>query len=255
MSIENRSKIQKTLQSWPMGTVSTSAKFSDLGISPQLLKRYTLNGWVSPLGKGAYIKTGDTVSWTGGLYALQEQIKAPVHAGAMTALSMQGMAHYVRMGAEKAYLFAPPKTKLPAWFKNHNWDVEIDFAATSVLPDNLGLQPHEEKNYSVQISSPERAFLECLHLAPEKFDLIECYQVMEGLTTLRPKLLQSLLEQCGSIKVTRLFLYMATKAGHDWYKRLDQSKFDLGKGSRTITQGGVYVSEFQIIVPEELVKL
>jgi hypothetical protein len=238
-----------------MGTVSTSARFSDLGISPQLLKRYTLNGWVSPLGKGAYIKTGDTVNWTGGLYALQEQLKAPVHAGAMTALSMQGMAHYVRIGAEKAYLFAPPKAKLPVWFKNHDWGVKIEFTATSLLPENLGFLNFEDKNYTISISSPERAFLECLHLAPEKFDLIECYQVIEGLTTLRPKLLQSLLEQCGSIKVTRLFLYMATKAGHDWYKHLDQSKFDLGKGSRTITQGGVYVSEFQIIVPKELVKL
>jgi len=85
--------------------------------------------------------------------------------------------------------------------------------------------------------------------------LVECYHVMEGLTTLRPKILQALLEQCSSIKVKRLFLYMANKAGHAWHKRLDQSKFDLGNGSRTITKGGVYVSELQIIVPEELEKL
>ena len=255
MSIENGSKIQKVLKSWPVGTVSTSKWFSELGVSSQLLRKYTQYNWVEPLGSGAYIKTDDTVNWTGGLYALQEQLKISIHAGAMTALSMQGMAHYVRMGAEKVYLFAPPKTKLPAWFKNHDWGEDINFTASSMLPENVGLIEYEEKNYSVQISAPERAFLECLYLAPEKLDLVECYQVMEGLTTLRPKLLQSLLERCGSIKVTRLFLYMATKAGHDWYKRLDQSKFDLGKGSRTITQGGVYVPEFQIIVPEGLVKL
>lgn len=186
---------------------------------------------------------------------MQKQLKISIHAGAMTALSMQGMAHYMRMGNERVFLFAPPKTKLPSWFKKHDWETDINFTTTSILPNTVGLMDYEEKNYTVRISAPERAFLECLYLAPEKLDLIECYQVMEGLTTLRPKLLQSLLEQCGSIKVTRLFLYMADKAGHDWYKRLDQSKFDLGKGSRTITQGGVYAPEFQIIVPKELIKL
>jgi hypothetical protein len=255
MSIENRSKIQKVLQSWPAGTVSTSTWFSDLGVSAQLLKKYTGNNWVQPLASGAYIKKGDSVSWRGGLYALQQQAKIQIHAGAMSALSMQGMGHYVRMGAERVFLFAPPKTTLPAWFKNYDWGVQIDYTSTSILPDGVGLVDFEDKTYSIRISSPERAFLECLHLAPEKVDLVECYQVMEGLTTLRPRLLQSLLEQCGSIKVTRLFLYMASKVGHDWYKRLEPSKFDLGTGSRTITKGGVYVAEFKITVPEELENL
>lgn len=255
MGIEKGSKIQKTLQSWPSGTVSTSARFSELGISPQLLKKYTQSNWVQALGNGAYIKTGDSVSWTGGLYALQEQLKTPIYAGAMTALSMRGMAHYLRMGSEKAFLFAPPRTTLPAWFKNYDWGVNIEYMTTSILPKNTGLTAFEDRTYSIYISAPERAFLECLHLAPEKIDPVECYHVMEGLTTLRPKLLQSLLEQCSSIKVTRLFLYMASKAGHAWYKRLDQSKFDLGTGSRTITKGGVYVAEFKITVPEELQKL
>ena len=255
MTTESEKKIRKMLSLHKQGTVCVAPWLEKQGISRDLQAYYRRSGWLQSLGTGAFIKPDDNVSWTGGLYALQEQLKTSIHAGAMTALSMQGMAHYVRMGAEKAYLFAPPKTKLPAWFKNHDWGAEIDFTATSLLPENVGLIEYEEKNYSIQISAPERAFLECLYLAPEKLDLVECYQVMEGLTTLRPKLLQSLLEQCGSIKVTRLFLYMATKAGHDWYKRLDQSQFNLGKGSRTITQGGVYVPEFQIIVPEELVKL
>jgi len=78
---------------------------------------------------------------------------------------------------------------------------------------------------------------------------------MEGLTTLRPKLLQPLLEKCSSVKVKRLFLYMAEKAGHDWLKDLDISKFDLGSGDRALTKGGVYVSRYGLTLPEELVKL
>jgi hypothetical protein len=151
MDIENGSKIQRVLKSWPVGTVSTSKWFSELGVSPQLLRKYALYNWVKPLGSGAYIKTDDIVCWTGGLYAMQEQLKNSVHAGAMTALSMQGMAHYLRMGGERVFLFAPPKTKLPAWFKKHDWDAAINFTASSILPENLGLISYEEKNYSVNI--------------------------------------------------------------------------------------------------------
>ncbi|MEI7748732.1 MAG: type IV toxin-antitoxin system AbiEi family antitoxin domain-containing protein, partial [Chlorobiaceae bacterium] len=85
--------------------------------------------------------------------------------------------------------------------------------------------------------------------------LVECYQIMEGLTTLRPQIVKDLLEQCRSIKVKRLFLYMAEKAGHEWYNRLDYAKLDLGKGARSIVKGGVYVEKYALNLPEELVKL
>lgn len=255
MSLENSSKIQKVLQSWPAGTVNTSVWFSGLGVSAQLLKKYTANNWLQSLAKGAYIKMGDQVSWQGGLYAMQSQSKLHVHAGALTALSLQGYAHYVRFGAETVFLFSPQKTSLPAWFRNHDWGQAVHHTKTAILPPDLALTDFQVGQFSIKIATPERAFLECLHLSPETVDLVECYQVMEGLTTLRPKVLQSLLEQCGSIKVKRLFLYMATKASHDWIKRLDSTKFDLGTGARTIGKGGVYVSQFELTIPEELVKL
>jgi hypothetical protein len=44
---------------------------------------------------------------------LQTQANLPIHVGAMTALAMQGMAHYIRMGRETNYLFAPLKTPYP----------------------------------------------------------------------------------------------------------------------------------------------
>jgi len=97
--------------------------------------------------------------------------------------------------------------------------------------------------------------LECLHVAPEQMDLVECYHLMEGLVNLRPKLLQQLLEDCTSIKVKRLFLYLASKTSHQWLKFLDKSKIDLGKGDRSIVPGGVYISAYQITVPRKLVEL
>jgi Transcriptional regulator, AbiEi antitoxin, Type IV TA system len=55
--------------------------------------------------------------------------------------------------------------------------------------------------------------LEMLHLAPREFDIVEAAHIFEGLVTLRPTLMQSLLDACGSIKVKRLFLYLAERAG------------------------------------------
>jgi hypothetical protein len=254
MSLDKQIKIQKVLQSWPSETVAASAWFVRLGVSPQLLRRYVSSNWIRPLAKGAYIKTGDHVDWQGGLYAVQTHSSLPIHAGALTALALQGYAHYVRMSAETVFLFSPHGTNLPAWFRNRDWKQPFHYSRTSFLPDGLALTDFQTGAFSIRIAAPERAILECLHLTPNVTGTMECYQIMEGLTTLRPKLLQQLLEQCSSIKAKRLFLYMASKAGHGWYKRLDVSKLKLGTGDRTITKGGTYVAQFGITVPEELAR-
>ena len=69
---------------------------------------------------------------------------------------------------------------------------------------------------------------------------------------LRPHVIQELLESCKSIKVKRLFLYMAEKAGHSWLKYLDQSKIELGFGDRLVVKNGVYIKRYGITVPKEL---
>lgn len=44
------------------------------------------------------------------------------------------------------------------------------------------------------------------------------------MTMLHPEKLQLLLETTKSLKVKRMFLYMAEKAGHNWQNALDMSK-------------------------------
>lgn len=75
---------------------------------------------------------------------------------------------------------------------------------------------------------------------------------MEGLNNLVPKHVQTLLENCQSVKVKRLFLYMAEKADHAWFKQLDVTKVDLGKGKRSIVKNGVLIAKYGITVPKEL---
>lgn len=255
MNTNSRDKLKRLLETHLPGTVYVAPWLEEHGISRDLQKHYRKSGWLETAGTGAFKRPGEQVTWQGGLYALQAQGGLAVHAGALTALALQGYAHYLRLGIEAVFLFSPPKTSLPAWFRNYDWGQKIHHSKTSVLPPGLALADYQAGAFSVKISTPERAFLECLYLSPDTVDLVECYQVMEGLTTLRPRLLQPLLETCGSIKVRRLFLYMADKAGHDWFKRLNVKQLDLGRGDRTITKGGVYVSRYGLTVPEELVRL
>jgi len=252
MSISSGTKINKLLQSWPSGAVGLSVWLEENDVPAPLQQYYRTSGWLEAVGQGAFKRTGDAVDWLGGLYAIQTQDHLDIHVGGRTALGMQGQGHYLELNAKVAQLFAPLKTNLPAWFKKHEWDVRPELHRTDFLPPNLGLVDVEHKLFTVKVSGAGRAAMECLYLAPEHFEIVEAFRVMEGLATLRPSTAQTLLEKCRSIKVKRLFLFMAEKAGHAWFKHLDTTKIDLGRGKRSLADGGVYVAKYQITVPKEL---
>lgn len=198
------------------------------------------------------IRAGDRVGYEGAIYALQRQTGSTIHPGGRTALALLGKAHYLEMDSKRVSLFGNPSEKLPVWFREYGWGVDLDFHSTSFLPPDLGITDVEFGAFSIKVSGAPRALMECLYLAPEKQNLTECYELMEGLNNLRPDQVQMLLEKCRSIKVKRLFLYLAEKAGHDWFQFLDLKKVDLGSGKRSVVKGGVYVETYQITVPREL---
>ncbi len=253
MSILYRSKINHLLQIWPNGTVALSSWLKEQEISTQLQERYHKSGWIEPIGRGAFKRTGDNISWRGGLYAIQKQVNLPIHVGGLTAIVMQGSGHYIRF-KENIQLFGDGSstTPLPAWFKNYKWEDNIQFYRTKFLPDKLALKEYEDKNFSITISSLERAILEALYLAPQYVDIVECYHIMEGLVGLRPDILQELLEKCNSVKVKRMFLYMAEKTNHAWLQFIDTSNIDLGSGKRSLVKDGFYSTKYKITLPKEL---
>ena len=255
MTTKNEIKIKKLLDEHVPGTVMAASWLESRGVSHDLQKHYRRNGWIESIGTGAFKRPSEKITWKGGLYALQKQLEIPVHAGGLTALSLLGLSHYLRLGEEKIYLFTPLKSKLPAWFRNYSWSNPVEQISTSFLPDQLSLQDLEELNFTIELSTAERAILEYLYLTPRHLDLVEGYQVLSGLSNLRPRVLQELLEQCSSVKVKRLFLYMSEKAGHQWFKYINQSTVDLGKGDRSLVDKGVYSSAYRITVPKELFQL
>lgn len=252
MSLENQYKINNLLKEWPKGTVYLTSWLTNNGYSNQLLNRYKNSNWIETVGSGAVKQSGDVITFEGALYALQKQADSNIHPGGKTALSMLGKSHYLEFAIKRMVLFGDTKEKLPSWMVNYQWGVELEYFGSSFLPDDLGLVQKEVKNFTINISGAPRALMECLYLAPKKQDLIECYELMEGLNNLRPNSVQQLLEKCSSVKVKRLFLYMAEKAQHPWLDYLDLQKIDLGKGNRSLVKDGVYVSKYKITVPKEL---
>ena len=75
---------------------------------------------------------------------------------------------------------------------------------------------------------------------------------MEHLTTLSSEFVQNLLVSTKSLRVKRLFLYMAEKAGHYWFDMLDASKVALGTSKLQLVEGGIYVPKYKITIPKEL---
>lgn len=252
MSTKNQTKINKLLQAQPSGIVFLSAWLSQQGYSLDLQKRYRKSHWLEPIGSGAMIRTGDSVGYEGAIYALQNQAKSLIHPGGRTALNLLGKAHYLELSTKRVILFGGADEKLPTWFQKHDWGLMIDYHSTSFLPSEMGMVELERKLFSIKVSSPVRALMECLYLAPEKQELLECYELMEGLNNVRPQLAQSLLQVCRSVKVKRLFMYLAEKAGHDWVQYLNTEKVDFGSGNRSLVENGVYIAKYKITVPKTL---
>jgi hypothetical protein len=254
MSTIKGNKINQLLTSQPSGVVLLSSWMAKQGYSHDLQQRYKKSNWLDSIGSGAFIRHNDKVGYWGGIYAIQKQAGSLIHPGGRTALSLLGKAHYLEWSANGLVLFGDTAEKLPAWFKKHNWGVRIEYHETSILPPELGLTEIDLGNFSITVSGAVRAIMECLHLAPQKQDLMECFELMEGLNNAMPYQVQTLLENCRSVKVKRLFLYLAEKANHSWFRFLDLKKIDLGKGKRSIVKNGVFVKRYAITVPKELEK-
>lgn len=252
MSIKNKDKLNQLLQDIPKGTVVLSSWLVSKGYSHSLQHRYLNSNWLEPISRGAFKRKNDDVSIFGALYALQYQNGKNIYLGGISALRLLGFAHYIEMSGTSFSLFAQTGFKLPNWFKeNMEWKNHQLFCS-GFLPPHIGTMDYDLGNFKIKISTPVRALMECLEIAPKNFDLVEAYLIMEGLKSLKPTEVQKLLEACTSIKVKRLFLYFSEVSNHAWFKYLDVDKINLGSGKRSIVKDGMYNEKYRITVPQKI---
>jgi len=105
---------------------------------------------------------------------------------------------------------------------------------------------------ALKVSCPEKAFLEMMMDVPKSISFDHANEIMQGMTSLSPNKLGSLLNACKSIKAKRLFLWFAEKQGYAWFKKLDLTDVDLGTGNRVIAKAGKLDKKYLITVPEHL---
>lgn len=246
-------RIQQILEDTLRDSVLFSSWLSSQGLDASGQYAYMKSGWLDRISKGVYKLHGVEPSLLAALSSYNTQLGKHCNVGAYTALELRGYTHYLSMGKPMAYLFTDKTNKLPLWLLKKEWDMTIKYMITSFLgEEHFGVETMTINQHDLLVSSPERAILECLNLPDASSSLLDIYYIMESLTTLRPKLVQSLLEACTSLKVKRLFLYMTEKAGHSWIKALQLENIHLGTSRLMITPTGKYINKYNMTISKEL---
>ncbi len=250
----NSSKINQAILNMPRGSVVTSEWLQKHDVSPKLAWWYVHSGWLEKISDKAYKKPEENITWSGVVYALQTQLNKPLHVSGKSALTLTGKAHYIPM-ADHAVIDIATETRimLPTWFKSQylTKDKIRVYQYKLLNSDDYKefLIEREFDGLNILLSCNELAILEVLQLVPKHQDITEAAQLMEGLPYMRYAKVQSLLEKCTSIKAKRLYLHLATRYNHDWLKKLDLTKINLGRGKRMIVKGGNYDPVFKITMP------
>jgi hypothetical protein len=281
MSIHLQTKLNQLQQLLPEGLLVDSAWLQSHGYSRQLIAKYVRNGWLQSPARSAYRRSGAVIDsralqqWELVVLSLQQLSNLPVTPGGRTALELQGYSHYLSVGGtQEVHLYTA--RDLPGWVYQLPLPEKLIIHRTRLFEGNAssefevlssgkaGKLKHRNEqihytskpwgtwNWPLIMSMPERAVLELLAEIPQRETFDQADVLMQGLTTLSPKRLNTLLADCRSIKVKRLFMWFAERHNHAWFSRLDKSRINLGAGKREIVPGGKLDKKYLITVPRDL---
>ncbi len=227
--------------------------FGRHGVDGTAVDYYLRAGKIEAILHGIYRKPGPPLKWHNVAYSLA-RLGHDVHVGHMTALAYHGYDHYLKLGiSESIRLYGTGK--LPAWVgKVQVGPGFIMMKRNPFADDKVGVieVPFGTWDWPIRYSSSERAFIELMSTIGTTEEILQAGMMLEGAASLSPRLLQTLLETCRSIKAKRLFLWLSRTAGHSWYDHIDKSRVDLGSGKRQIVPDGMLDAEFMITVPKEI---
>ncbi|EIM31112.1 type IV toxin-antitoxin system AbiEi family antitoxin domain-containing protein [Microvirga lotononidis] len=279
MTQQKQGKLNRLDKTLPEGLLVDAAWMERHGYSSSLRSQYVSAGWLEQPARGTYKRPWGNLSWQQVVISLQVLLQQPLIVGGRTALDLQGFSHYVSAeGLRTIHLYGrepPPgwlnKLPLKETFRFHKTqtlfksdpvtkgltsrdsDVETNVdSGNESLHGTLNRLPWGQWNWPLTLSTPERALFELLDELPKDESFHQVDMLVEGLRTLSPRRLETLLTDCRSIKVKRLFFFFADRHQHAWLKHIDRSKVDLGTGKRMLVKGGKLDPVYQITVPDDL---
>jgi hypothetical protein len=273
MHAKRASLLNQVMHDLPEGFVVDAAWLKSVGLSASSVRDYVDRGWLERAGSRLYRKPGrlgdPAVRWEYAFLSLQSLLAVPSHVGGMTALELAGYWQYAPMGRRTVWLYSDAPL-VRSYLRRLELDADVALRSRKLFTENeLGVEtraldlvtstispasanndnPPVAHKHQLRISSLERAILEVLADVPRTFSFTHGEELFDGLTTLRPKLVEALLRSCTSVKAKRLFLYFAGQQKQGWARRLDTTGIDLGSGKRQVVPGGEFDSRFQITVP------
>jgi hypothetical protein len=278
MSEEIHGKLNQLQRQLPEGLIVDSSWLKQRRYSAQLAQKYVTSGWLERIAHGVYRRPAGRLLWQHVIISLQTLMAKPLLVGGQTALSLHGFSDYLEREDRHIHLYGPHPA--PAWlnklpltvaFHYHNsetlfandpihfgltsrtWNIR-DGGAIEIDPQyapSLSVMPWGQWEWPLTLSTPERAVFEMLDGLPHEASFEQADKFFESLTTLRPRRLQTLLADCKSIKVKRLFFFFADRHQHPWRKHLDKDVIDLGRGKRSLVPSGRLDPTYLITVPEE----
>lgn len=255
MSLQKDEKLNQILALLPEGVAAPSYWLAEQGYSRQLVHKYVQGNWLKQLGRGVYARPQADVAWQGLVLGMQRLAALPFHVGGISALNLQGYAHYLPLAGEKTiHLWG--QAPCPAWVKAVSINEALQFHTaqlfdSSVTKVGIDAMSGGVRDWSLQVSTPERAIMEVLYdVRDDEHSFIHAAELFEGLTALRPQTVNTLLQHCRNIKVKRLFLFMVDQFSYPWIKRITKDQLDLGSGKRVIIKGGKLDKQYLITVPE-----
>ena len=255
------SKINLILMEWITGDIYSLKWMKERNIPQNLAYLYYERGILDKIGPGIYKKKGDLPSWMGGIRLLQQELGKSIYISSRTALELGGAFHFTPMNKrQQIFLISYKKDRLPEWFKKIDFQCDFVFKNSALFKNDFFTSNSKkilsiyksQVGISIKISSRELAVLELLNLLnlENSFETAENY--LSGLPGLRSDVLQLLLENCSSIKLKRIFLYLAEKVGYDYIKRIDSSRIHLGSGKRQVVKHNSQLDKkYQITVPKD----
>jgi hypothetical protein len=244
----------------PYGLLATKKWLLGQGLERHSIDNLVKSGQLKTVSRGVFTRSDAPLKWQGVVSSLQ-RMGSNLTVGGLSALELQGFAHYLPLGDQgTVHLYG--RSRLPPWvnhlrlrtrFLAHN-------SARLFAPPSSGTagegftvdMPWGDESWTIRVSTPEKSALELLQDVPSGVSFEHAEQLMQGLSTLSPRRLESLLRETRSVKAKRLFFWLAERQNHAWMKKLDASAFDLGSGKRVLAKGGKLDKKYRITVPEEM---
>lgn len=242
----------------PPGLIVTRSWLGQQGFTRHALDNQIKSGQLVSLAPGVYTRPHATLTWQNLVCSLPPTLNQDLYLGGLSALSVQGFSQYLSLSKHTVVHLYGKKTP-PAWTKNVLPMVEPVWHSTKRLwtegTDQTVAKYTIDFKWrndlpSMRISSPERAYLELLMDVPGTISFEHADEIMQGLTQLSPRKLKELLLVCQSVKVKRLFFWMADRHRYAWRNKLNPEDFYLGAGKRAIAKTGKLDTTYLITVPE-----